>query len=114
MLTIPSTHLVIISYNDIGEQAEEKDASGAISKEHADGRIVRFYKALGRPSQVSMLIGKDIADLKILVDYFMPKPSIDKASMRMSELLKQRYSTPSSKTSESYFTDAAEAVGGEE
>lgn len=114
MLTIPSTHLVIISYNDIGEQAEEKDASGAIIKEHADGRIVRFYKALGRPSQVSMLIGKDIADLKILVDYFMPKPSIDKASMRMSELLKQRYSTPQSKTTESDFADGIETVGGEE
>ena len=74
---------------------------------------MRFYKELGRP-QVSMLIGKDIADLKILVDYFMPKPSIDKASMRMSELLKQRYLTPPSKTAESDFTDAAEAVGGED
>lgn len=112
MLTIPSTHLVIISYNDIGEQAEERDASDVIIKEHADGRIVRFYKELGRPSQVSMLIGTDIADFKTLVDYFMPKPSIDKASIRMSELLKQRYSTPSSKTAESDFTDAAEAVGG--
>ncbi len=114
MLTIPSTHLVIISYNDIGEQAEEKDASGTIIKEHADGRIMRFYRELGRPSQVTMLIGKDIADLKILVDYFMPKPSIDKASMRMSDLLKQRYSAPPSKTAESDFTDAAETVGGEE
>jgi hypothetical protein len=61
-----------------------------------------------------MLIGKDIADLKILVDYFMPKPSIDKASMRMSELLKQRYSTPQSKTTESDFADGIETVGGEE
>lgn len=114
MLTIPSTHLVIISYNDIGEQTEEIDASGATLKERADGRIVRFYKKLGRPSQVSMLIGKDIADLKILVDYFMPKPSIDKASMRMSELLKQRYSTPQSKTAEAGLADGTETVGGEE
>lgn len=114
MLTIPSTHLVIISYNDIGEQEEERDASGMITKEHADGRVVRFYKELGRPSQVSMLIGKDIADLKILVDYFMPKPAIDKASMRMNELLKQRYSAPPSKTAESDCFNAAEAVGGEE
>lgn len=114
MLTIPSTHLVIISYTDIGEQAEEKDSSGAIIKEHVDGRIMRFYKELGRPSQVSILIGKDIADLKILVDYFMPKPSIDKASMRMSELLKQRYSVPPSKTAELDFTDTVEALGGED
>jgi hypothetical protein len=30
----------------------------------------------------------------MLVDYFLPKPSIDRASIRMNELLKQRYSTP--------------------
>ncbi len=111
MLTIPSTHLVIISYNDIGEQAEERDASGVLIKESVDGRIVRFYKEVGRPSQISMLIGKDIADLKILVDYFMPKPSIDKASMRMSELIKQRYSAPTNETDESEFANAKEDMG---
>ena len=34
--------------------------------------------------------------------------------MRMSELLKQRYSTPQTKTAESNFADGIEAVGGEE
>lgn len=102
MLTIPSTHLVIISYSDIGEQAKEKDENEVIVKAHKDGRIVRFYNELGRTSQISMIIGKDIADLKTLVDYFMPKPSIDKVSMRMSDLLKQRYSTPVNKTVEPY------------
>jgi hypothetical protein len=76
MLTIPSTHLVIISYNDV------------------DGRIMKKYEEFGRSSQISLIIGKDLADLKILVDYFLPKPSIDRATMRMSELLKQRYSLP--------------------
>ena len=75
MLTIPSTHLVIISYNDV------------------DGRIIKKYEEFGRSSQISLIIGSDIADLKTLVDYFLPKPSIDKATLRMGELLKQRYPT---------------------
>jgi hypothetical protein len=74
MLTIPSTHLVVISYDEAG------------------GRIMEKYKEFGRPSQISLIIGNGVADLKTLVDYFLPKPSIDRASIRMSELLKQRYS----------------------
>ena len=74
MLTIPSTHLVIISYDDTG------------------GRVLAKYKEFGRSSQISLIIGNGVADLRILVDYFLPKPSIDRASIRMTELLKQRYS----------------------
>jgi len=76
MLTIPSTHLVIISYDD------------------ADGRIMKKYKEFGRSSQISLIVGNGLADIKVLVDYFLPKPSIDRASIKMNELLKQRYSTP--------------------
>jgi hypothetical protein len=76
MLTIPSTHLVIISYDEAG------------------GRVIEKFKEFGRPSQISLIVGNGLADLKILVDYFLPKPSIDRASIRMSELLKQRYSAP--------------------
>jgi len=76
MLTIPSTHLVIISYNDM------------------DGRIIKKYEEFGRSSQITLIIGNGLADLKTLVDYFLPKPSIDRATIRMNELLKQRYSSP--------------------
>jgi hypothetical protein len=76
MLTIPSTHLVIISYDEAG------------------GRVIEKFKEFGRPSQISLIVGNGLADLKILVDYFLPKPSIDRASIRMSEILKQRYSVP--------------------
>lgn len=96
MLTIPSTHLVIISYNDVGD------------------RIVNKYEEIGRPSQISLIIGEDIADLKTLVDYFMPKPSIDKASIRMSELLKQRYSTPPNESDETAFADNIGTSRGDE
>jgi hypothetical protein len=76
MLTIPSTHLVVMSYSDM------------------DGRIMERYKKFGRPSQISLLVGNGVACIKTLVDYFLPKPSIDRASIRMNELLKQRYSIP--------------------
>ncbi|MCY1197656.1 SIR2-like domain protein [compost metagenome] len=73
MLTIPSTHLVVISYND-----------------EPLGRIMQTYQELGRPSQISLLIGPALADLTTLTVHYLPKPAIDKTTFRMSELLKQR------------------------
>ena len=72
MLTIPSTHLVIISFSDEGD------------------RIKRFYDKLKRPAQISLLIGKHFADLKTLVDHYLPKPAIDRTTFKMAELLKSR------------------------
>ena len=76
MLTIPSTHLVIISYDEM------------------EGRILAKFNEFARPSQISLIIGKGVAELKTLVDFLLPKPSIDRASMRMNDLLKQRYNIP--------------------
>ena len=76
MLTIPSTHLVIISYDD------------------SSHRILNRYRMCGRKSQISLLIGKDVADLGELVHYYLPKPAIDRATMRMAEILRQRFSQP--------------------
>ena len=76
MLTIPSTHLVIISYDD------------------SSGRILEKYNGWGRNSQISLLIGKDVADLGELVRYYLSKPAIDRATMRMAEILRQRFSQP--------------------
>ena len=73
MLTIPSTHLVIISYDD-----------------HA-GRIMEIYEKFGRPAQITLLIGKPFGDLMSLVTYFLPKPAIDRITSRMTELLKARF-----------------------
>lgn len=72
MLTIPSTHLVVISYDD------------------PLGRIMQTYHELGRPSQISLLIGPALADLTTLTEHYLPKSAIDKTTFRMSELLKQR------------------------
>ncbi len=71
MLTIPSTHLVIISKKDDGE------------------RVSSFAKKV-RPTQLTILMGSHFGDLKTLVDNYLPKPAIDKASIRMADLLKAR------------------------
>lgn len=70
MLTIPSTHLVVISRDDYL------------------GRIVPIAEE--RKSQVSLLVGPQLADLITLTEYFLPKAAIDRATFRMNELLKQR------------------------
>jgi len=75
-LTIPSTHLVVISYGD------------------PLGRIMNMYKDLKRDSQITLLIGKDVANLKTLTENFLPKAAIDKTTSRMNDLLKQRYYEP--------------------
>lgn len=72
MLTIPSTHLVIISYSDPG------------------GRLSEFTSSVGRAAQISLLIGTHFGDLATLVTSYLPKPAIDLISYRRTELLKNR------------------------
>lgn len=73
MLTIPSAHLVVISRDD------------------PLGRIMRTYEKLGRPAQITLLIGDHLGDFKTLVDNYLPKPAIDRTTFRMAELLKARW-----------------------
>lgn len=78
MLTIPSTHLVVIAYDD------------------PLGRVMQTYDQINRPSQLSLLIGPALADLTALTENYLPKAAIDKTTFRMSELLKQRFATKQS------------------
>ena len=73
MLTIPSTHLVVIDYSD------------------STGRIMKKFEQWGHQSQMSLIIGKDTANIDDLVDYYLPKPAIDRASIRMADILNQRF-----------------------
>lgn len=75
MLTIPSTHLVIISYDDVG------------------GRIHNFCKRI-RDAQVTLLIGQHYGDLQKLVDYYLPKPAIDLITCRRADILERRGEKP--------------------
>ena len=76
---------------------------------HGDplGRIMQTYDELGRPSQISLMLGPALADLQTLTESFLPKAAIDKTTFRMSELLKQRYGT------EPHPAPAAEKTGSE-
>ncbi|TGU74576.1 fibronectin-binding protein (FBP) [Geomonas terrae] len=73
MLTIPSTHLVIISRSD------------------PLGRIMKTYNKLSRPDQITLLIGSHFGDFQTLVDNYLPKSAIDRTTIRMADLLKSRY-----------------------
>ena len=90
MLTIPSAHLVVIAHGD------------------PLGRIMKTYEKLGRPAQVTLLIGNHLGDLKILVDHFLPKPAIDRTTFRMAELLKARWGTAQSAGDEGHSVPAHE------
>ena len=78
MLTIPSTHLVIISFGDEG------------------GRISSFCKHVGRKAQISLLIGPHFGNMPTLVENYLPKPAIDRITIRQTELLRNRGWEPSS------------------
>ena len=82
MLTIPSTHLVIISLDD------------------PMGRIMKIYEKIARPAQMTLLVGNHLGNLKILVDHYLPKPAIDRTTFRMAELLKSRFGTEQAERSE--------------
>ena len=82
MLTIPSTHLVLISFSDEG------------------GRISSFCRNIGRKAQISLLIGSHFGHMPTLVDNYLPKPAIDRITMRQTELLRNRGWEPSSHKSE--------------
>jgi hypothetical protein len=70
MLTIPSTHMVIIAYN-------------------TDSRVKGFCEKT-RDAQMSLLVGPHFADLTTLVENYLPKPALDYITGRMTELMKHR------------------------
>ena len=72
MLTIPSTHLVVIAFDD------------------PLGRVLGTYERLRRPAQITLLIGDHLGDLRTLVDNYLPKSAIDRTTLRMAELLRAR------------------------
>lgn len=72
MLSIPSTHLVIISYDLAG------------------GRIPNFCDKVAHHAQVSLLIGSHFGELSNLVEHYLPKPAIDQISYREAELVSHR------------------------
>lgn len=71
MLTIPSTHLVVISYDN------------------ASGRITNFIEKCN-PSQLTLMIGSELGDFEKLVTYYLPKTAIDRITERERRILEKR------------------------
>lgn len=71
MMTLPSTHLVIIS------------------RGRANGRIKRFVEQCN-PAQLTLMIGKHYGDLRILTENYLPKSSIDRISDRFYRIREKR------------------------
>ena len=73
MLTIPSTHLVVIAWSE---------------KPHE--RIALFLDQVGHEQQRTLLLGTHFGDIQNLVSHYLPKPAIDPLMSRMGELLERR------------------------
>jgi hypothetical protein len=71
MLTIPSTHLVIVS--------------------HGQRDRIRSFCEKAKESQVSLLVGSHFADLPNLIQHYLPKPALDHITKRMTDLLNARH-----------------------
>jgi len=84
MLTIPSTHLVIIAWDQTDPNNEDTPANAS---RH---RIIKFCKEVGKRAQVSLLLGSHFGDLETLVQNYLPKPAIDQITIRKTKLEEQR------------------------
>ena len=82
MLSIPSTHLVVISYDKAG------------------GRLPAFCDYAGHEAQITLLVGSHFGDLGTLVEHYLPKPAIDHTTWRMVDLLNRRARPKSDNESE--------------
>ena len=87
MLTIPSTHLVMISYD-------------------VTPKIYSYFckEQNSKKEQISVLVGPQLADIEQLVKYYLPKSAIEHSMKRMFEIKKQRDIKPkqSTKNEENY------------
>lgn len=72
MLTLPSTHMVIISWDN------------------AEGRIEKFCKQFAHAAQITLLIGNHFGDISTLVENYLPKPALDQISIRKARLQQNR------------------------
>ena len=82
MLTLQSTHLVIIAFDD------------------PDGRIEYFCKNTGRIAQTSIMMGNHFGGMDVLVKCYLPKPAIDLITSRHVNVLENRGLHPTSSNPE--------------
>ncbi len=84
MMTIPSTHLVVIAWDKNYAKEGESLDFGA-SRE----RIMKFLEDKNS-AQCTLLIGEHFADLRKLVEFYLPKSAIDRLTVKMQKLKDSR------------------------
>jgi hypothetical protein len=84
MLTIPSSHLVIIAWDQTNPNKEDDPANASRQ------RIIDFCQGVGKFAQISLLLGRHFGDLETLVQNYLPKPAIDQITIRKTKLEEQR------------------------
>lgn len=90
MLTIPSTHLVVIAWdrdcsNDDGYPEEGTKPNFGSARD----RIIKFLENKNA-AQCTLLMGSHFGDLKNLVEYYLPKSAIDRLTVKMQKLKDSR------------------------
>jgi hypothetical protein len=78
MLTLPSTHICVISY---GDPTQTNDPHG---------RVRHFFERVARPQQFTLLLGPHLADLETLVENYLPSPALDPIGFRRAVLERNR------------------------
>ncbi|MGV8964480.1 MAG: SIR2 family protein [Candidatus Saccharimonadaceae bacterium] len=84
MLTIPSTHLVVIAW-DRNNAKEGEQANYGAGRE----RIIKFLENKNS-AQCTLLIGEHFGDLTNLVEHYLPKSAIDRLTIKMQKLKDNR------------------------
>ena len=84
MLTIPSTHLVIISFDKAGDKPADKNDGIRIP-----GRIEKFVNECNA-SQLTLLIGDHFGHIRTLTENYLPKSAIDRISDRRHKIEEKR------------------------
>lgn len=84
MLTIPSTHLVIIAWDKNYSNDSETPNYGSGRE-----RIIKFLENKNS-AQCTLLIGSQFGDLTNLVEHYLPKSAIDRLTIKMQKLKDNR------------------------
>ena len=84
MLTIPSTHLVIISFDKAGDKPADKNNGIRIP-----GRIEKFVNKCNA-SQLTLLIGDHFGHIRTLTENYLPKSASERISDRRHKIEEKR------------------------
>ncbi len=94
MLTISSTHVVIVSFNE------------------CDGRLETFCRKAGHEDQISLLVGKHFGDLGILAKHYLPCTLVEAIRHRRTEAKEVRDRERPRQPESGARKDAASAASG--